>query len=200
MDTADTPLHDLQPTLARLRAAWQANKPDHAQRRDDLQRLRDALKRRLDEMARTIAADFGHRSLDESRIADGMTALNEIDHLLSHLRGWMKPRRVGVGWRFLPARAQVLDEVVDLVERGHAVGDAAFVQRAVAEVGGNGARHFVQPPLQRVAQALQVVAALRVVRLAGLPRITQAFQGGAQFGGRRVGDHVHTPQCSRCAG
>ena len=73
MDTADTPLHDLQPTLARLRAAWQANKPDHAQRRDDLQRLRDALKRRLDEMARTIAADFGHRSLDESRIADGMT-------------------------------------------------------------------------------------------------------------------------------
>ena len=107
MDSADTQLHDLQPTLERLRAAWQANKPDYAQRRDDLQRLRAALKRRLDEMARTIAADFGHRSLDESRIADGMTALNEIDHLLRHLRGWMKPRRVGVGWRYLPARALV---------------------------------------------------------------------------------------------
>ena len=50
MDSADTPLHDLQPTLGRLRAAWQAHKPDYAQRRDDLQRLRDALKRRLDEM------------------------------------------------------------------------------------------------------------------------------------------------------
>ncbi len=104
---ADTQPTDLAPTLQRLRDAWQARKPDYAQRRDDLQRLRDALKRRLDEMARTISADFGHRSLDESRIADGMTALNEIDHLLSHLRGWMKPRRVGVGWRFLPARAQV---------------------------------------------------------------------------------------------
>jgi len=115
MDSADTPLHDLQPTLDRLRAAWQANKPDYAQRRDDLLRLRAALKRRLDEMARTIAADFGHRSLDESRIADGMTALNEIDHLLRHLRRWMKPRRVGVGWRFLPARAEIRPQPLGVV-------------------------------------------------------------------------------------
>lgn len=41
----------------------------------------------------------------KSRIADGMTVLNDIDHLLRHLRGWMKPRRVGVGWRF-PAGAR----------------------------------------------------------------------------------------------
>ncbi len=104
---ADSATSDLAPTLARLRAAWQQRKPDHAQRRGDLQRLRDALKGRLDEMADAIAADFGHRSKDESRIADGMTVLNDIDHLLKHLRGWMKPRRVGVGWRFLPARAQL---------------------------------------------------------------------------------------------
>ena len=140
MDSADTTLHDLQPTLARLRAAWQANKPDHAQRRDDLQRLRDALKRRLDEMARTIAADFGHRSLDESRIADGMTALNEIDHLLSHLRGWMKPRRVGVGWRFLPARAQVLPMplgVVGVIAPWNYPVNLALIPLATAIAAGN---------------------------------------------------------------
>ena len=140
MDTADTPLHDLQPTLARLRAAWQANKPDHAQRRDDLQRLRDALKRRLDEMARTIAADFGHRSLDESRIADGMTALNEIDHLLRHLRRWMKPRRVGVGWRFLPARAQVLPMplgVVGVIAPWNYPVNLALIPLATAIAAGN---------------------------------------------------------------
>ncbi|HEY0835102.1 MAG TPA: coniferyl aldehyde dehydrogenase, partial [Azospirillum sp.] len=98
MDTfVDTPQTELRPTLDRLRAAWQAQRPDLAQRQADLQRLRDALKRRLDEMARTIAADFGHRSLHESRIADGMTVLNEIDHLLKHLRRWMMPHRVGVG-------------------------------------------------------------------------------------------------------
>ena len=105
--TADTPSSELQPTLSRLRSAWQARKPDYAQRRDDLLRLRVALKRRLDDMARTVAADFGHRSLDESRIADGMATLNEIDHLIKHLRRWMKPRRATVGWRFWPARAQI---------------------------------------------------------------------------------------------
>ena len=87
----------LAPTLQGLRSAWQARKPDHAQRRRDLQRLRDALKRRLDEMADAVAADFGHRSKDESRIADGMTVLNDIDHLLKHLKQCMRPQRVGVG-------------------------------------------------------------------------------------------------------
>ena len=47
MDTAaDAPLHALQPTLDQLRAAWQQRKPDYGQRRDDLLRLRAALKRR----------------------------------------------------------------------------------------------------------------------------------------------------------
>jgi len=112
---ADTPTTELRPTLDRLRAAWQAHKPDAVQRHDDLQRLRDAVKRRLDEMATVISADFGHRSPHESRIADGMTVLNDIDHLRKHLRGWMKPRRVGVGWRFLPARAEIRPEPVGVV-------------------------------------------------------------------------------------
>lgn len=111
----DTPVSELAPTLQRLRTAWQARKPDYAQRRDDLQRLREALKRRLPEMADTIAADFGHRSRHESLIADGMTVLNEIDHLASHLRRWMKPKRVGVGWRFWPARAEIRQAPVGVV-------------------------------------------------------------------------------------
>lgn len=112
---ADTPATELRPTLARLRTAWQADKPDYAQRRDDLQRLRQAVKSRLDEMARTVSADFGHRSTHETLISDGMTVLGEIDHLLGHLRRWMKPQRVGVGWKFWPARAEVRQEPVGVV-------------------------------------------------------------------------------------
>ena len=111
----DTPISDLAPTLQRLREAWQANKPDYTQRHADLQRLRDVLKRKLDAMATTIAADFGHRPRAESVVADGMTVLNDIDHLIRHLRRWMKPTRVGVGWRFLPARAQVRPVPVGVV-------------------------------------------------------------------------------------
>ncbi len=113
--TADTPITELSTTLARLRTSWQSRRPDYAQRREDLQRLRDALKRRLEEMAETIASDFGHRSRHESLIADGMTVLNEIDHLRSHLRKWMKPKRVGVGWRFWPASAEIRPEPVGVV-------------------------------------------------------------------------------------
>ncbi len=141
MDTrTDTPSTALQPTLDRLRAAWQARKPDYAQRRGDLLRLRAALKRRLDAMARTIADDFGHRSLDESRIADGMATLNEIDHLLKHLRRWMKPRRAAVGWRFWPARAQVRPVplgVVGVIAPWNYPVNLALIPLATAIAAGN---------------------------------------------------------------
>ena len=136
----DTPVSDLAPTLDRLRQAWQARKPDYDQRRDDLHRLRDALKRRLPEMADTVAADFGHRSRHESLIADGMTVLNEIDHLASHLRRWMKPRRVGVGWRFWPARAEVRQApvgVVGVISPWNYPVNLALIPLATAIAAGN---------------------------------------------------------------
>lgn len=107
MDSADTPLHDLQPTLDRLRAGWQANKPDLAQRRGDLQRLRAAFRRRAGEMDAAIRADFGHRSQHENLISESMIVLAELDLALRKLRAWSKPRRARVGWKFWPARAQL---------------------------------------------------------------------------------------------
>lgn len=104
---ANTPVSELAPTLQRLRAAWQAHRPDYAQRRDDLRRLRQMLQSRLDQMAAAISEDFGHRSTHESLLADGMTVLADIDHSLAHLRGWMRPQRRNVGWRLWPARAEV---------------------------------------------------------------------------------------------
>ena len=107
MTNAATPLADLAPTLARQRAAQATNTPDHAQRSDDLLRLRHAFKARLDEMVAAIDADFGHRSRHETLLTDAMTVLTEIDHTRRALRRWMKPRRRPVDWLFLPARAQL---------------------------------------------------------------------------------------------
>ena len=135
-----TPVNTLQPTLERLRTAWQARKPDYRQRHDDLSRLRANLKRRLDEMARIIASDYGHRSPDETRIADGMTALNEIDHLLKHLRSWMRPQRVGVGWRFWPGSAQVRTVplgVVGVIAPWNYPVNLALIPLATAIAAGN---------------------------------------------------------------
>jgi len=113
--TADTPLNDLATTRERLRAAWQARKPDRAQRRADLVRLRDVFRSRIDSMDAAIRADFGHRSQHENLLSEGMIVLAELDHALKHLRGWMKPRRAAVGWRFWPANARIVPEPVGVV-------------------------------------------------------------------------------------
>ncbi|MDQ1106876.1 coniferyl-aldehyde dehydrogenase [Stenotrophomonas rhizophila] len=140
MDHPNTDTAALQAILHTLRHAWQANRPSLDQRRSDLQRLRSALKARLPQMAEAIAGDFGHRSTHESLIADGMTVLNEIDHVLAHLRGWMRPRRVGVGWRFWPARAQTRPTplgVVGVISPWNYPVNLALIPLATAIAAGN---------------------------------------------------------------
>ncbi len=140
MDDPNTDTAALPAILQTLRTAWQANRPSLEQRRSDLQRLRAILKARLPQMAEAIAVDFGHRSTHESLIADGMTVLNEIDHLLRHLRGWMRPRRVGVGWRFWTARAQtraVPLGVVGVISPWNYPVNLALIPLATAIAAGN---------------------------------------------------------------
>ncbi len=156
----DTPIAELEPTRARLRAAWQARKPDYAQRRDDLKRLRAAVKARLEEMVDAISADFGGRSRHETLIADGMTVLGEIDHLLRHLRGWMRPRRVGVGWKFWPARAEVRAEpvgVVGVIAPWNYPVNLALIPLATAIAAGN---HVYLKPSEHTPRSAAFLQAL----------------------------------------
>jgi coniferyl-aldehyde dehydrogenase len=44
-----------------------------------------------------------------------MITLAEIDHAISHLRRWTRPRSASVGWRFWPARAEIRPEPVGVV-------------------------------------------------------------------------------------
>ncbi|HEY0334875.1 MAG TPA: aldehyde dehydrogenase family protein [Stenotrophomonas sp.] len=130
----------LDATLAGLRSAWHRQRPDVAQRRADLQRLRDVFRARLGDMAQAIAADFGHRSHHESLLADGMAVLAEIDHLLRHLRRWTRPRRVSAGWRLWPARAEVRPVpvgVVGVIAPWNYPVNLALVPLATAIAAGN---------------------------------------------------------------
>ena len=131
---------ELQPTLDRLREAWHANKPDRAQRLDDLARLRAALRPRLEDMAAAISADFGHRSVHESLLADGMTVLSEIERLRRALPGWMRPRHVGAGWRLWPARAEIRPVpvgVVGVISPWNYPVNLALIPLATAIAAGN---------------------------------------------------------------
>lgn len=106
---------ELAPVLERLRTGWRANKPSLEQRHADLGRLRAAFSRRLEAMDAAIRADFGHRSPHENLISEAMVTLAEIDLARRKLRRWAKPRRVGVGWKFWPARAEVRPAPVGVV-------------------------------------------------------------------------------------
>jgi coniferyl-aldehyde dehydrogenase len=187
----DSTIAQLAPTLARLRTAWQARRPDYTQRRDDLQRLRNALKRRLEEMADTVSADFGHRSRHETLIADGMTVLNEIDHLTRHLRRWMKPQRVGVGWRFWPARAEVRAEpvgVVGVISPWNYPVNLALIPLATAIAAGN---HVYLKPSEHTPRTAEF---LRSLLAEVFPEDRAAVvMGGAEVAGAFAGlpfDHL----------
>lgn len=174
-DTA--PSSDISRVWRSLRDAWLLNRPDIAQREADLRRLRAAFKPRLDEMAAAIAADFGHRSHDESRIADGMSVLSAIDHLLGNLRQWARPRPVPAGAKLWPARAQLRPVplgVVGVISPWNYPVTLALVPLATAIAAGN---HVLLKPSEHTPRTSAFLAdLLAAVFPAGRVAV---LQGGA---------------------
>lgn len=178
-----TPIADLRPALDRLRAAWQAQRPSVAQRHDDLRRLRAAFRARLPAMDAAIRADFGHRSTHENLVSEAMVVLAEIGHTLRHLRGWARPRRVGVGWRFWPARAEVRPMpvgVVGILSPWNYPVNLALVPLVSAIAAGN---HVLLKPSEHTprtsdwlrALLAEVFPAERVAVALGGPEVGAAF-------------------------
>ena len=151
---------DLNALLARLRAAQQRHTPDYAQRIADLKRLRAAFKARLDDFAAAISADFGRRSRHESLLSDGMTVLNEIDHLCGHLRGWMRPKRAAADWLFFPARTEVRYQplgVVGIMAPWNYPVNLALMPLVAAIAAGN---HVMLKPSEHTPRTAELLKAL----------------------------------------
>ena len=109
---------ELQPAdiLSRLREAFlRAGPPDLAERKEDIQKLRDAVKKEAEEIASVISQDFGNRSRHETLLADVWPVLTSARETLKHLASWMKPKSVGVGLELLPGRARILYQPVGVV-------------------------------------------------------------------------------------
>ncbi len=158
----DTPVDTatLHALFERQRAAWLARRPDHAQRMDDLARLREGFKRRLDELVRAMDADFGRRSRHESLLTDGMTVLHEIDLVRSRLRRWMRPQRRAVDWLFLPARAEIRYQalgVVGVIAPWNYPVNLALIPLVSALAAGN---HVMLKPSEFTPRTSQLMAEL----------------------------------------
>ncbi|WP_407293265.1 coniferyl aldehyde dehydrogenase [Stutzerimonas zhaodongensis] len=100
----------------RQRVAFSANpRPSAEDRLQCLEALRDLLHNQQQALIDAICQDFGHRSTDETRLAEIMPSLHGIRHAQRHLRRWMKPSRRSVGLAFQPASARVVYQPLGVV-------------------------------------------------------------------------------------
>ncbi len=109
-----TPLDD---ALALQRQAYFANPvPTLQERKADLRTLQRFIREHQDALCDAISADYGHRSRHETLLAEVYPAVSGIDHILGHLRGWMRPQRRSVDWRsFFGASNRVLAQPLGVV-------------------------------------------------------------------------------------
>ncbi len=94
--------------LAAQRLADQQNgAPGFEQRLAALAALDRMLRRNRVRLAEAISADFGHRSIEETTLAELVPALAAVRHVRRNLRRWMQPEKRRVDLSFQPGRAWV---------------------------------------------------------------------------------------------
>jgi coniferyl-aldehyde dehydrogenase len=111
------PLNPLNAALALQRQAYLADPvPTLAQRKADLRTLQRFIREHQDALCDAISADYGHRSRHETLLAEVFPAVSGIDHIIGHLRRWMKPQRRSVDLRsFFGASNRVVAQPLGVV-------------------------------------------------------------------------------------
>lgn len=77
--------------------------------------LERLLRDNLDAICAAIAADFGRRAPDETRLIELFPALEAVRHARRHVGRWMQPRRRATSIWFLPGRSRVLVQPLGVV-------------------------------------------------------------------------------------
>lgn len=116
MTDDSTSLQALQERFDAAHAAARATPcPDRTVRQDRLERLARMIREDEAGVIAAINADFGQRARADTEMAEVFPAYVEISHALSHLRRWMRPRRVPTAMWFWPARGRIVPQPKGLV-------------------------------------------------------------------------------------
>ena len=98
------------------RAAYRrAPYPSAEERIQNLQKLKRALVKYQDELAQAASDDFGHRSKDETKLAEIVTTLEGVKYYTKHIRSWMRPQKRHVSAMAQPAKAKVVYQPLGVV-------------------------------------------------------------------------------------
>ena len=85
---------DMQTVLDRQKQSYIAEGYVSAENRiDRIDRAINILEKNGEKLSEAMAADFGHRSLDQSQRTDIEGSVGPLKHAKKHLRQWMKPER-----------------------------------------------------------------------------------------------------------
>ena len=85
---------DMRAVLDRQKQAYLAEGAVTAKTRiDRIDRAIDILQRHGDKLSEAMAADFGHRSMEQSKFTDIDGSIGPLEHAKKRLREWMKPER-----------------------------------------------------------------------------------------------------------
>ena len=94
MTNTEPTQEDMQAVLDRQKKAYLAEGVVTAKTRiDRIDRAIDILKKHGDKLSEAMAADFGHRSLEQSKVTDIEGPIAPLEHAKKQLREWMKPER-----------------------------------------------------------------------------------------------------------
>jgi len=106
----------MRSTFAAQRAGFALQMyPDREARRDRLDRALRMTEKYQAAVADAISADFGHRSRQETDLAEIFLVLSGIRHARRHLGQWMKSRRVATPLQMLPARSELMAQPLGVI-------------------------------------------------------------------------------------
>jgi len=116
-------LQEQNPQLLDLRRVFEAQRaafrlrpmPSADERIASLTKLRQSLLKYQDRLAQAVSDDFGHRSLDETKIAELLTSIEGTKYYSKHVRDWMKSEKRGVGMFGMPGKAKVFYQPLGVV-------------------------------------------------------------------------------------
>ncbi|MEL0027461.1 MAG: coniferyl aldehyde dehydrogenase [Perlucidibaca sp.] len=111
------------PQVADMQRIFQAQRSAYAlrpmpsanERIANLKRLREVVIKYQDDLADAVSQDFGHRSKDETKIAEILTSLEAIKYSSKNLTGWMKPQKRHSGLLATPAKARVVPQPLGVI-------------------------------------------------------------------------------------
>ncbi|GGW62326.1 coniferyl aldehyde dehydrogenase [Alishewanella tabrizica] len=89
--------------------------PSIASRQQRLQTLALALKQHTTALCEAVSADFGQRSIAETRLLEIAPTLQGLHYQLAHLKRWMRPEKRHVHYTFAPASNYVMAQPLGVV-------------------------------------------------------------------------------------